>query len=370
MIHVVMPHGREGSSTRVRVLEWLDRTDVPSRVSDYLSYRNSSPSHLIRNPRSVLLAERRLRRIAAERPRRLLLHREASPISRGSIERRLLERSEFAVYDFDDALQSDWGRDRLYRRLAPKAPKALLAVRHADRVIAGNFALADWASDYNDDVVVIPSCVSPSSYRQKSSYELSDPPRLGWIGSPNNESYLQFLAPSLREIHHRTGARLTVISTTQPTLGDLEGFIDRVAWSEDVQHRELANLDVAIGPLPDAAYTRGKCGYKLLQYAAAGVPMVASPVGVNRDLLAEFGMPAPVTTDEWVDVVLDVLGRMPAERARLGRRARQVVESGYSYDVWLPFWTKAVGIDDGSSRVPAQDLQDSGSATLGTGFDR
>jgi glycosyltransferase involved in cell wall biosynthesis len=353
----------------VRVFEWLDRIDVAALVSDYLSYRSSSPGYLIRHPRSVLTAERRLRRMVAGRPRRLLLHREASPISRGRIERRLLESSEFSVYDFDDALQCDWGEDRFYRRLAPKAPKALLAVRHADRVIAGNATLADWASQHSDDLVVIPSCVSPSSYHEKPSYELSDPPRLGWIGSPNNESYLQLLAPSLREIHRRTGARLTVISTTTRTLGDLEEFIDRVAWSEDVQHRELANLDAAIGPLPDAAYTRGKCGYKLLQYAAAGVPMVASPVGVNRDLLAEFGMPAPVTTDEWVDAVLDVLGRMPAERARLGRRARQVVESGYSYDVWLPLWTKAVGIDDGSSRVPAQDLQDSGSATLGTGFD-
>lgn len=346
MIHVVTPYGRDAPSTRVRIFEWLERTRAPAAVSSYISHRNSSPAHVARHPVAVLRAERALRRTASGGPQRLLLHREASPLSRGELERRLLSNSEFSVYDFDDALQWDWGAGGLLRRLAPKAPKALLAAQHADRVIAGSPVLADWASQHNNDVVLIPSCVAPESYRQKSDYQVGDPPRLGWIGSPNNEVYLRLVAPALREIHLRTGARLLLIGTTRATLGDLESFIDRVPWSEPTQHGRLAELDIGIGPLPDEPFERGKCGYKLLQYAAAGTPIVASPVGVNRQLLAQLGMPAPGNVGEWVDAILGLLTQSAGARATLGRRARELVQLHYSYDAWLPRWKEAVGITD------------------------
>jgi glycosyltransferase involved in cell wall biosynthesis len=284
--------------------------------------------------------------MASERPQRLLLHREASPLSRGGLERRLLVSSDFAVYDFDDALQWDTGEGGLHRRLAPKAPKALLAVRHAGGVIAGNPILADWASHHNGNVIVIPSCVSPDSYRQKTNFAVDNPPRLGWIGSANNEAHLRLVAPALLEIHRRTGARLTLLGTTRRRLDDLESLIDRVAWSEATQHELLAEFDVGIFPLPDDPYSRGKCGYKLLQYSAAGVPAVASPIGVNERLLAELGMPAARGTGEWVDAILDLLTRSADMRAALGRRAREVTQERYSYDAWLPQWTQAVGLTD------------------------
>jgi glycosyltransferase involved in cell wall biosynthesis len=318
-------------------------------LSSYISGRNSSPSHVARHLGAVMAAERRLRRMASERPLRLLLHREASPLSRGGLERRLLSSAEFSVYDFDDALQWDWGagswgEGNPLRRLAPKGRKALLAVQLADRVIAGNPVLAEWAAEHNRDVIMIPSCVSPDSYAHKPDYELSDPPRLGWIGSADNEVYLEHVGPALQEIHRRTGARITLIGTTRPTLGDLEGLIDRVSWSEATQREALAKLDVGISPVPDAPYERGKSGYKLLQYAAAGTPMVASPVGVNRQILAQLDMPAAEDGSEWVDAVLDLLSRPADARAALARRAREVVRTHYSFDAWLPRWKDAVGI--------------------------
>jgi len=283
--------------------------------------------------------------MASDRSMSLLLHREASPLSRGELERRLLSRPAFTAYDFDDALQWDTGEGSLYRRWAPKATKALIAVRHADRVIAGNEVLADWASDYNDDVVIVPSCVAPDAYRQKTSYEIGERPRLGWIGSAGNEAYLLLVAEALREVHRRTGARLTLVGTTTPTLGDLESLIDRIPWSEAAQHIELASFDVGIAPVPDQAYERGKCGYKLLQYAAAGTPFVASPVGVNRRILAQHEMPAPENETEWAEAILELLGRPSSVRASLGRHAQEVTRRDYSYDAWLSRWREAVGLD-------------------------
>jgi glycosyltransferase involved in cell wall biosynthesis len=343
VIHVVMPHGRSGPSTRVRVFEWLDRIGVPAVVSSYLAHGNSSPSYVGRHPFAALAAEGRLRAIASQGPRRLLLHREASPLSRGELERRLLSSAELAVYDFDDALHWDWGAGGRLRRLALKAPKVFLSVRHADRVIAGNPVLGEWASQHNEDVRVIPSCVSPAAYQQKTDYRLRDPPRLGWIGSAHNERYIELVAPALREVHRRTGARLTLVSTTQQGLGDLESFIDRVRWSEAAQHTSLAQFDVGIAPLGDDPHTWGKCGYKLLQYAAAGTPVVGSPIGANREIIARLGMPAP-QAGEWVDAILDLLHRSAEARAALGRQARAVAQREFSYDAWLPQWKDAVGI--------------------------
>jgi hypothetical protein len=344
VIHVVTPYGRRGPSSRVRVFEWLDRTSFDHVLSSYLAHSNSSPAHLLRHPVAVLNAERRLRRMATEGSELLWLHREASPLSRGALERKLFAGASFAVYDFDDALHVDWGTGGLYRRLAPKAPKAHLAVRSADRVVAGNAVLADWASQHNDDVVIIPSCVSPASYRQKTDYAVGDPPRLGWIGSPDNEAFLLLLEPSLREVHRRTGARLTLVGTSRPRLGDLESIIDRMPWSEAAQYDRLSEFDVALAPLPDDPYSRGKCGYRLLQYGAAAVPAVGSPVGVNERILDEFGMPAAEDDRDWTEAILDLLARPADAREALGRTALTVVERGYSYDAWQPRWEDAVGV--------------------------
>jgi glycosyltransferase involved in cell wall biosynthesis len=345
MLHAVTPYGRNAGSSRVRVYEWLDRIEEPAVVSGYIGARNARPWRLARSAAAVLAAERRLRRIAAERPERLLLHREASPLSRGELEAKLARAAGFSVYDFDDALQWDTGEGGLLRRLAPKAPKALAAVRAADRVIAGNAILADWASEHNADVVVIPSCVAVDAYRAKPDYELADPPRIGWIGNADNEVYIALIAPALAELHRRTRARLTIIGATEPRLGRLEAIVDRIRWSEAAQHAELATFDVGVAPVPDAPYERGKCGYKLLQYGAAGVPVVASPVGVNREILRAFGMPAVEAGGEWAGAILELLERPASERAALGRAARATTRRDFSFEAWLPRWRAAVGID-------------------------
>ncbi len=343
----VTPYGPLAGSARVRVYAWLARQGEPVQVHDYLGAGSAGIGTLARRPGSVVRAELRLRHLARHLARRgadrLLLHREASPLSRGGIERRLLTGAAFSVYDFDDALQSDTGGS-LPRRAFSKPAKCAAAVTHADRVIAGNDVLADWAGTRARDVVVIPSCVEPAEYVRKSSYQLHDPPRIVWMGSPSTERYLQLVSRPLLTLHRAFGARLTVVSGGNAPLGPLAQMSDRVPWHPDSCGALMADADVGIGPLDDTRYARGKCAYKLLQYGASGLPLVASPVGANAAALRLLGGTPAGDPDSWYDALAQVLQSTAAARACAGRAARLGVEEHYSFRAWDGAWRAAVGL--------------------------
>jgi glycosyltransferase involved in cell wall biosynthesis len=341
-LHVFMPYGPEGPSARVRVYAWLRRLDLEAKVHPYLGRATAGAGSLLRRPVATLRAEAGLWRAGRRRGIRVLVHREVSPLSNGEVEIRIMDGARFSVYDLDDALQWDWADEGGFRRLVPKAKKTITCVRRADRVIAANDILAEWASAWAREVVIIPSCVDPAAYPAKDSYELSDPPRLGWIGTRATEQYLRGIEEPLLEVHRRTGARLEVVSRGHLPLNSLEAITDRVEWSEQAGVAALARWDVGLMPLAPGLLERGKSGYKLLQYGAAGLPAVGSPVGVNTEILGQMGAPAARSDSEWVDALVDLL-EAPAERRRdLGMRGRRLVSERYSYGAWAPRWREAV----------------------------
>ena len=156
------------------------------------------------------------------------------------------------------------------------------------------------------------------------------------------EAYLLGIAPSLLEVHRRTGARLRVVSAGSASLGLLDPMVDRVDWSEAGVGSALAGSDVALGPLTDTPYARGKSAYKLLQYAATGLPMVASPVGANLTALEAFGGLAERSASGWSEAVIGLLAAGEDVRARLGSIARRGVEAHYSFARWAATWQSTV----------------------------
>ncbi|WP_239308498.1 glycosyltransferase [Frankia sp. Cj3] len=338
------PYGAGGGSSRVRVLDWLRWLQLDAEVHDYLGRHNAAPRALARQPLAVASAERATRALRQRQSGRLLLHREASPFSRGQLERQLLSAADFGVYDFDDALQWD-SSGGLIRRIVPKPKKCIAAVRAADRVVAGNDVLADWACGFSHDVIMIPSCVDPVTYTCKNRYIVSDPPLLGWVGSPSTERYLRLVERPLLELHRQTGARLRIISAGAASLGSLDPITERVPWSQFDIGRLLVDIDVSIAPLVDGPYERGKCAYKILQYGASGVPVVGSPVGANQLALARLGGTASTTQDEWFDAILTLLTMDVAERTKIGKHSRSAVQQHYSFAAWASRWRDAVGLD-------------------------
>jgi len=102
------------------------------------------------------------------------------------------------------------------------------------------------------------------------------------------------------------------------------------------------SIDIGIMPLPDTLWTRGKCGYKMLQYGACGVPFVGSPVGANQEIISRLGQVSATTSDDWLDRLLDLIGLQESARRERGVAARRGVQDSYSYSAWQERWEDAV----------------------------
>lgn len=228
------------------------------------------------------------------------------------------------IYDFDDAV--------MYRPRAPQCysffdwMRFRLTVKSADLVIAGNPYLAERARRFNANVEVLPTGLKTNDYKVPSEPRRDGKVRLVWIGSRSTLGYLTEIKPALEEIGSRfDNVVLRVICDTFP---DFESMpIERRLWSEQTQTGDLTTSDIGLAPLPDNRFTRGKCGFKILQYASAGLPIIASPVGVNCDYVHDnvTGFHAS-NTQEWIDRMARLV-EDPVCRTEMGVNALKSVES-------------------------------------------
>jgi glycosyltransferase involved in cell wall biosynthesis len=327
----------------VRIHDWLNFLNIGAVHHDYLGASENGLGTLVRGLPRLVRAESNLRRLAKEVSKStLLMSREASPFSNGKLESSLLAGASWSIYDFDDAVFDSHPRGP--KKLWSKAKVWSAAVRSADVVIAGNEYLAEHASKLRADVVVIPSCVNPADYVPKTDYALAEVPTLVWMGSPSTEPHLQQITEPLMAVHSERSIRLLVISAGRRSLGELDQIVERVNWSSHSFGSVMAQADIGIMPLDSSLYARGKCAYKLLQYGAAGLPAVGSPVGANRAVLEVMGGHGATTKQEWEQSLRDLIASSDADRAALGRRARDVISKKYSFDHWSEAWRSSTGI--------------------------
>ncbi|MBM3861180.1 MAG: glycosyltransferase family 4 protein [Verrucomicrobia bacterium] len=226
------------------------------------------------------------------------------------------------VLDIDDALH-----------LGPGRKKIFALCRRAQAVVCGNATLAKDLSAVATNCVVIPTVVDAGRYKVKTDYTLRGPLRVGWIGS--SMSLDATLGPMLEELR---GAQCEmVVISDEPPGADWVRF---VKWSPEVETAIADYMDIGIMPLEDTPFQAAKCGCKLIQYMAAGLPVVATPVGVNRELVQEgvTGYSAR-TPQEWREAIHRLAGN-EAMRAAFGRAGRELAMEGYSIARWAPRWTE------------------------------
>lgn len=254
----------------------------------------------------------------------VVVERQLFPYLPACLEAPLFRGRTPVVLELDDAIYLTRGHGEKLRRL----------VAEARLVIVGNAELARFAGPIARAVAIVPTVVDTERMPVRLGPGARERLVIGWIGLPYNLSALERLAGPLARLAREVPIEVCVISSAAPRLPGVP--VRLVRWTAEREGSLLADLDIGVMPLPDDAWSRGKCGLKLLQYMAAGVPAVASPVGVNRDIVVdgENGRLAS-TDDEWLDA-LRHLARSPIERARLGRAGRRTVETRYSLAVWLP----------------------------------
>ncbi|MCU1586451.1 MAG: hypothetical protein JWM49_3007 [Microbacteriaceae bacterium] len=339
----VSTYGFTGASSRVRMYEWFQQLQLDATVYDYLGTADNQVATLASHLPRVVMAEIHLQRLVYRLgDRTLLLSRQASPFSSGQLEELLLKRANLSIYDFDDAIWADTGS--WSRRIWSKQSVWKRSVDAADVVIAGSDILAEAASARSNRVVMIPSCIDPAAYVRKRNHDLPEVPRAVWLGSPATEPFLLALAEPLLALNAKYGLRLKVISGPVSRLSALESIVDRVPWSLSSFGSELANADLGIMPLPNTEYARGKCSYKLLQYAAAGLPVVGSPVGANGPALEAMGGYPATTSAEWFEACAAILDATAKARAVMGAQIHDAVVRDFSYSTWRGAWETALGI--------------------------
>lgn len=259
----------------------------------------------------------------------LWVQTEALPWALAAWEQALLPSSTKIVVDFDDAWfhRYDMHNSSTVRWLyADKIPRLM---RRSSLVIAGNDYIAQFAKNAGAQrVSVLPTVVSATQYRAKLTR--SAVLTIGWIGSPSTTRHLVQLAPVIAQLRKAGNVRMLAVGADVDQLRGLP--VEVRPWQLDREVQDLQEMDIGVMPLPDSPWERGKCGFKLIQYMACGLPVVASPVGVNTSIVQSGvnGFLANSTT-EWVSS-LEQLIRDPSLRQSMGTNGRRVFEERYSYE--------------------------------------
>ena len=238
------------------------------------------------------------------------------------------------VVEYDDAV---FHRYNMHPRTIIRAllgAKIDAVMRRAALVIVGNDYLGEYARRAGAKrVEYIPSVIDFDRYYSKPQPE-NPVFTIGWIGSPVTAKYLHLVHPALVEICKNGSACLVLVGSGQLELDGVPAEIHK--WYEETEVDEIQSFDIGIMPMPDEAWAQGKCGYKLIQYMACARPVIASPVGVAREIIEDSrnGFLATTTTD-WVEAFC-VLRDNHGLREKMGNAGRIKVERQYSIQVTAP----------------------------------
>lgn len=231
------------------------------------------------------------------------------------------------IFDHDDAIMYSTSRPesdrtshfRLYKR----------TIQMSDCVIAGNDYLAEHAHRFCSEVHIVPTGLDTKAFMKDSRQKQHDKIRLVWIGSKSTLPYLEELKPVLEQVGKDNDR--VVLRIVADQFFDMQSMpVQKHNWSLETEASDLLACDVGLAPLPDNRFTRGKCGFKILQYFASGLPVIASPVGVNETFIKESHAGILASTPQQWKEAIEKLAADATFRKQTGLKGKQYVQS---YDV-------------------------------------
>lgn len=278
----------------------------------------------------------------------VICDQEFLPYFPAAVERWVARRCPRLFVDYDDAAYCKYQRLPGLRSRIP----ALMAA--AEAVVVGNRHLADFALRHNSNVRIIPTVVDPHRYTPKRNYEAAAV-RLVWIGTPETAWCLHSIAGAITDLRRKyPGLGLRVIGAGA-AMREAFPFAEILPWSEATEAQLLAECDIGLMPLPENDFTRAKCGLKLIQYMAAGLPVVGSPTGANCEIISE-GCNGYFAGDQqqWF-TAMDRLIASADLRRELGRNGLAKAARQYSLATGFESWMRVIDRDGEHERDTAHN---------------
>ena len=262
----------------------------------------------------------------------IFIYREAVMFGATIFEKMLAKRGAKVVLDFDDAIWlmdvSDGNKNLQWLK---KPSKTATLIKYSNLIIVGNKYLADYALQYNKSVEIIPTTLITDYYVPSNSRNYNNAHIcIGWTGSSTTIKHLETATPILKKIKEKfPNVYFKVISDVIFTIEGLE--IKNCKWTKESEVADLEEIDIGIMPLPDDKWTKGKCGFKGLQYMAMEIPAVMSPVGVNTEII-EDGVNGflAASEEQWIEK-LSILISNSDLRKKLGENGRKTVINRFSF---------------------------------------
>lgn len=337
---ILTPEPVEGASSRLRAIDLIPYWSKSMKVRHlaFLSPRSyrlkDQPGRLIAKVMSVLFDACRfvvLFPFYLFGADVVLVHRNVAPLGPPVFEWLAKRFSRKLVYDFDDAiyLNPASARNRWLGPLKMNAFRTRWLTASADTVIVGNQHLANYAKQFNDQVLVVPTGLDVASYSALRDNE--GPVVIGWIGGPGTSDFVRALLPELvRILNAYPNVEVHLVGDD---FGDYHARLKSIAWSLDTELSCMRAFSIGINPLQDNDFTRGKCGFKVIQYHALGIPVVSSPVGVCEEQIA-VGIDGYFATSdlEWYEALSQLVSD-GALRQRMGKASKTSADNYRSEDV-------------------------------------
>ncbi|MBI9067245.1 MAG: glycosyltransferase family 4 protein [Salinivirgaceae bacterium] len=262
----------------------------------------------------------------------ILVYREAQFLGNTFFEKRFAKSKAKLAFDFDDAIwlndTSDGNRNLKWLKKPEKINKI---IEISDLVMAGNSYLAEYAKIFNENVQIIPTSINTDIHKT-SQTSSNNPICIGWTGSSTTIKHFYEAVPFLKILKDKYNDQIIfkVIVDVSIDLPDLD--LKSTIWTKKSEIEELDKIDIGIMPLPDDKWSRGKCGFKGIQYMALEKPTVMSPVGVNVDIIEHGKNGYLANTDkEWI-AILSLLIDSEELRKTVGKAGRKTIVEKFSVD--------------------------------------
>lgn len=326
-------YGRLGASSRVRFLQYqksLESVGYQVCIRPLLSDRYLKVLYKEKKRSGFEIALGYIRRcidlLRIPWYECIWIEKELFPGFPAIVERLLHFCKVHVVVDYDDAIFHNYDTATSYILRRFLQDKIAVVMRSASVVVAGNPYIAEYARTARAAKVrILPSVVDMEQYAV-APRKIGPPLVIGWIGSPTTVQYLSRIVPALQAAHRLHPFEFVVIGAEVLFAGLT---MSCKPWSEETEIQEIQQFDIGIMPLPDEPWTRGKCGYKLIQYMACGIAVVGSPVGVNQEIISEDVGFAPNSMEAWESAIVRLLGDAEL-RLGMGIKGRLRAEHLYS----------------------------------------